>query len=544
MRALARMHLPARQRGVALLALLALVSVVVIFAYVTGLNRSASSMAQERTLRTATALAQAKEALIAYAVTYNDTHDSSPNFYVPGYLPCPDLGPATNVEGTAAGSCGSSLVSAMGRLPWKTLRLDALRDGSDECLWYAVSGTYKNNPNGVSGSTTTSNMMNWDTNGQFDVLDANGSTYLAGGSTALADTRAVAVIFAPGAPISGQNRAPVTGTSTCGGNFNATPPAAAYLETANGINNSTLVTPSSPANVADTSSFIAGTTSDTFNDRLVYITRAEIWSAVKKRSDFNKHLRALTRRAAECTAMYGQNNQVYQGWPLFSWVLNASDERLPWAEDVSLSTTSVPRYAVNAQYNDVSGRLAGRLAFRVDTARNDTDNAISNSISDYGTNGAYLFTNGSYCAYAPEEKIWYDNWKDQLFYAVANRYNPSASSSTWCGTCLRINGGGSYAAVVIFAGEKLSGQSRNTASNKGSIANYLEGRNSSNYPNSGGNGNYQVAAASGTFNDIVYAIDANLAVSCSDTTGVMRSLVTAPAAPPAPTNLANYAACP
>jgi hypothetical protein len=38
----------------------------------------------------------------------------------------------------------------MGRLPRKTPGLDALKDGSGECLWYAVSGTYKNSLNGVT----------------------------------------------------------------------------------------------------------------------------------------------------------------------------------------------------------------------------------------------------------------------------------------------------------------------------------------------------------------------------------------------------------
>ena len=139
-------------------------------------------MAQARAQKTAIALAQAKEALIAYAATYKDTHDDpgSSSYTVPGYLPCPDLGPPASRRPGCAGSCGSSLVSVMGRLPWKTLGLDALKDGSGECLWYAVSGTYKNNPNGVSGSTTTSNMMNWDTNGQFDVKDASNTTFLAG----------------------------------------------------------------------------------------------------------------------------------------------------------------------------------------------------------------------------------------------------------------------------------------------------------------------------------------------------------------------------
>ena len=493
-------HLPARQRGAALLGLLALVSVAIIFAYVTGLNRSAASMAQERAQRTSTALAQAKEALIGYAVTYAD--DPAHAKRIPGYLPCPDTGGGT--EGEAASACGSFLVSVMGRLPWKTLGLDAPKDGSGECLWYAVSGTYKNNPNGVTNNNvnstdpTSNNLMNWDTNGQFNVMDASGSTFLAGSaSEAGADTRAVAVIFAPGAPLSGQVRAPVAGTPVCGGNPNS---PAAYLEAANGIDNSTLVTPSSPTSATDVSRFIAGTTTDAFNDQLVYITRADIWNAIKKRSDFNNNLRALTRRAAECTALYGRNNSAYP-----------SDKRLPWASRVDMSYLSY--YAVNRRYRDrdTSPNLSGRLSYRVSRSDSATNNYLTDN-TDLGDFDIFLLAPGSYCAYADDEKTWYDNWKDHLFYAVANNFQPGAATPSSCGTCLKINGSGSYAAVVIFAGEKLSSQNRNTLSNKGTISNYLEGRNADNHPNSGGNGNYETGASS-TFNDIVYAIDANLVVS-------------------------------
>lgn len=533
------MHLPARQRGLALLILLALVSVTITYAVVAGLNRSAAGLAQARALKTATALARAKEALIAYAVTYKDTHDNpgSSSYTVPGYLPCPDMGPGINQEGQAAGNCGGSLVSVRGRLPWKTLGLEALKDGSGECLWYAISGTYKNSPNGVSGSTTTSNMMNWDTNGQFEIMDANGASFVAG---ATADTRAVAVIFAPGSVLSGQDRttpsawlSPSNLLPACGGNYTA----AAYLETANSINNSVV---SGSANA--TSSYIAGTGSDTFNDKLVYITRADIWNAMKKRSDFNNYLRALTRRAAECTAMYGRQNSI----------VYPNDMRLPWASNVSLSTISVPTYAVNAQYDDVSGALAGRLSFKVDTSLSNTSNNISSFISDYGTNSAYIFANGSYCSYAPEEKIWYDNWKDQLFYAAAYNYGPGATNSPMspCPTCLKINGGGNYAAVVIFAGDKLTDaaglvtQPRSLATDKGSIANYLEGSSPASIVANTGGDNYQAAATSSTFNDIVYAIDSNLNVWCSDASGVMWQTTLNSPSPAPPGDPAAYAACP
>jgi uncharacterized protein YjlB len=535
MRGLVRTHLPARQRGAALLILVAIIGMGVLFALVAGLNKSARDLAQARDEKTYAALAQAKAALIAYAVTYKDTHDNPAgnSYTVPGYLPCPDLGSSAS-EGQAASNCGASLVSVMGKLPWKTLGLDALKDGSGECLWYAVSGTYKNNPNGVSGSTTNSNMMNWDTNGQFNIMDTNGTAFLAGLTP---DTAAVAVIFAPGSTLSGQNRTPVAGTTNCGGNYTA----AAYLETANGINDSVV-----SGTAGAQSAFIAGTASDTFNDKLVYITRADIWNAIKKRSDFNNYLRALTRLATECVAEYGNQNG------------NNNDQRLPWASIVPLSGTSVPTYAVNASYDDTNSGMSGRLSFKVETSKSTTNNSISSAISDYGTNGAYIFTNSSYCSYTPDQKIWYDNWKDQLFYAVATNFRPAASwsQSVNCSSsaCLQI-GGSKFAAVVIFAGDKLTNaagqvtQPRNTAADKGTIGNYLEG---SNTVANTGNSTYQATAASSSFNDIVYALDANLKAHClSAGSGTMRTVPGATVAPPGTgnagayyTDLANYAACP
>jgi len=467
--------LPARQRGAALLALLALVGVAVIFAYVTGLNRSAADMARARAQRTSIALAQAKEALIAYAVTYADDPTRSVNL-VPGFLPCPEMVATSNNEGVAASSCGSgasAFVSQLGRLPWRTLGLGPLTDGSGECLWYAVSGTYKSsNTKVITTNLTTSKMMNWDTSGQFAVMAADGVTYLAGPAP---DNLAVAVIFAPGAPVSGQNRAPDANARLCPGNYTA----ANYLETAATVNNSA---------ISATSNAIAGSSSDTFNDQLIYITRADIWKAVKKRSDFQNNLRALTRRASECIAMYGTQNQTL------------TDKRLPWASNVPLTSNN---YVVNSQYRDAAGNLSGRLPDLVSIS----DSATSNSI----TSPYYLFAPWpAYCAYTQGEQDWYDHWKDHLFYAIANSYSPNpANQSTACGTCLTINSSGIYAAVVIFAGENLSGLSRTTA-DKSDVTKYLEGRNAS---NTGGSGDYQAEASSSTFNDIVYAIGSNLAVS-------------------------------
>jgi hypothetical protein len=358
-------------------------------------------------------------------------------------------------------------------------------------------------------------MMNWDTNGQFAVMAGDGTTYLAG---AAADNRAVAVIFAPGSALNGQTRSADPNSPACAGNYTA----ANYLEAANGVDNSTLVTPSAPANVSDVSWFIAGTRSDTFNDQLVYITRADIWNAIKKRSDFQDNLRALTRRATECIAMYGTEN-----------LAGANDKRLPWTgSGTGPNIVSLTNYARNSRYIDISGNLSGRLPYRVSTSYQNTGTGTNNS---FATSPFYLLSNASYCAYGNSpvnEQVWYDHWKDHLFYAIANSYRPnSANVPTSCGTCLKINGSGSYAAVIMFAGENLTGLSR-TTTDKADITTYLEGRNASNHPNSGGNSNYQAAASSVTFNDVVYALDANLRVRCLSASG--NTMVLAPAADPAP----------
>jgi hypothetical protein len=98
MRSLARMQLPARQRGAFLLLLLALVSSVVIYVVVSGLNLSAGALARAQDQKTSTALAQAREALIGYA-TMGSTR--------PGSLPCPDTSNNGDASSFATNECPS-----------------------------------------------------------------------------------------------------------------------------------------------------------------------------------------------------------------------------------------------------------------------------------------------------------------------------------------------------------------------------------------------------------------------------------------------------
>jgi hypothetical protein len=230
----------------------------------------------ERDKITADALAKAKDALIGYAVTYRDSHEG--NAF--GYLPCPDV----NNDGTAdanqgSENCAGKDVPVVGRLPWKTLGLPPPRDSHGECLWYAVSGTFK----AVAGGFQT-DFMNWDTLGQFAIQDAGGST--VSGSTA--HNRPVAVIFSPGPPLNAQNRPPSSGQECSG---DATNSVAAYLDGGNAF---AIPTPS-PAMLT------AGAHGNsTVNDRLLWISPTEIFDRIKQRSDFKTDIDTMMTDLAAC----------------------------------------------------------------------------------------------------------------------------------------------------------------------------------------------------------------------------------------------------
>ena len=464
---------------------------------VSSLSRSA--VQTERDQLTTDALVQAKAALIAYAATYADTHSGQ----VHGYLPCPDEGPSNNQEGQADSSCGATNVSRIGKLPWNTLGLQPLKDGSGECLWYAVSGTYKNNPK--------TQMMNDDTIGLFEVMAPDGVNYLAGSST---DNRAVAVIFAPGNAQGGtQSHSSVSGTPSCGGNYTASN----YLDndTTHVINNSVV---SAIANAV--SRFIAGPVKDalgntTVNDRMIFITKDDIFNAIRRRADFvdpaRNPLLLMTQKAAECIADYGRHNNN---------PIDLTDKRLPWAARSSTATD------IDCNYRDGSSTtkiMYGRLPYRVSSSRSTTNgskNQIPPSSCSGGTSSYYQLDVANcpsgWNAYFP----WWSNWKDHVFYSLANNYRPATSNApppfTSCsaGNCLSVNGGGLYAAVVIFAGKKLATQTRSTSSDQLDFANYLEGSNFiSNIPiTTPGNGNYQSGSETSSFNDVLYCIKYDLSV--------------------------------
>lgn len=481
-----------KQSGAALLILLALIAIATGAFLVNTFGASAQQ--EDRDRRTEAALAQAKEALIYYAASYADTDPGN----VPGYLPCPDDG--SNSEGTqATATCAARDVSALGRLPWKTLGLPALRDGSQECLWYAVSGNYKSNVNKTY-------LMNWDTNGLITVRGPGGDVVALGNTP----SGAVGVIFAPGLAIAGQTRADAA-PSICGGNSTA----ANYLDSFGGFNNAVLA---GGANVISTVT-AAAAVPGAFNDRLIFITAKDIFDAIERRLhadptvtpttpptlvSFSTLLGNVVRRSAECIAGYPARNNRYA---------SDDDRRLPWTTDHPLTGGN---YGSDDNYLDRNNRYFGRTPRDVGTASNSRSKDLTNN----SNSGNYLLSTANCPAGWGAVQPWWQNWKDHIFYAVSEDFAPNgASTNTNCGACVRVIAPGpdpEYAGIVFFAGKRLAAQDRRnnfSSSNstaKGQIDNYLESENATASTNV--MGIYRTGAESSVFNDVLYCINENLTV--------------------------------
>ncbi|MCL2830772.1 MAG: hypothetical protein FWD77_08565 [Betaproteobacteria bacterium] len=403
---------------------------------------STQSLALDRARKTESALAQAKEALLAYALTYPEQHSKS-GFVseVPGYLPCPDLG-AVGKEGEEAASCGLSNEISLGMLPWKTLNLPPLRDGDGNCLWYAVSGSFKQNP--------APDLLNWDSAGQFQILaTASGVSSIVAGKTE--EERPAAVIFAPGAALPGQPRAHLGGE--CGGDYD---PAHFLDRIDGGIDNA------APQTAPDGSvRFTAAGPKEGFNDRLLWITPQEIFArGIEGRSDFGLELFAsrpeniptessdtwpLAQNLAFCLAEFGKQKSV---------------KSLPWASALPHASFK------SADFGDSPNIRAGRFPLK-----------LSNSGTSAARTDFNLCVTRSFFSGISTKSGWWDKWKDHFFYASAEL--PDSAEDTGCGSgqCLSLDENGPYVALVIFANRRLAGQTRQSFADRNNPANYLESEN-------------------------------------------------------------------
>jgi hypothetical protein len=234
-----------RERGAALLALLAVIMLGASWFLVSNLSAESGGMAAINRARNAAVLNRAKQALIGY-VAAQAAKAGENN---PGALPCPenpgDFDSITGRQGLVGTGCGTTTV---GRFPWRTLGLDQLVDASGEPLWYVVSTGWG------AASTSANTLINSNSVGQLTVDGVSND--------------AVALIIAPGPAFN----VPACATSTAKNQVRpktGTPDWRNYLE----CENATYPTPDA--------TFVTTGPSGSFNDQVVRITAAEILPAIE-----------------------------------------------------------------------------------------------------------------------------------------------------------------------------------------------------------------------------------------------------------------------
>ncbi|WP_411881724.1 hypothetical protein [Polaromonas sp. YR568] len=168
-------------------------------------------------------LMQAREALLAYVAV---SGDPAKVLTQKTRLPCPDKdGDGAADTAPDSSHCGITRQPEIGLLPWKTLGLAPLRDADGECLWYAVSGDFKDanvDPSAVPPPIA----VNADTDGAITVTNEAGSSLA---------TKLVAVVFAPGAKLGSQvrtNSAMIGADRPCATPTGATPNGGAAADVA------------------------------------------------------------------------------------------------------------------------------------------------------------------------------------------------------------------------------------------------------------------------------------------------------------------------
>lgn len=451
-----------RQRGVLLILalLVVLLALGTLFAAAMGIGAAA-----RRARITERALAQAREALVAYAA---DRPIGSA--LGPGYLPCPDL----DGDGWAESTCGSQDGSSgqdqrLGRLPWKTLGLAELRDADGERLWYAVSSKYKGLLN-CAVSRACLDMTPAAALGTITVRDPSGHVVHDGTlASAAREAGAVAVVIAPGAALARvradatrveQDRACAPGDCDAEGRCTTDPPQRAapcdpanYLDRAPGAapgdeDNADFIDRNDAAGRArNRNGFIEGPVllaggEIAVNDRLLAVTWRDVMPAVMRR---------VALEVLHCLRYYAARPE------------NAG--RYPWPAPACGEGSSFGNAA------DGAGRFIGSVA----------DTPFTRSVDSSGgrmlerwwraeprapENLAELPTSGDACriAIAPDDagpsrqampgspsgegrtagfagNAWWSAWQPYVSYALARGFAPDAPGTPDCagGACLAID---------------------------------------------------------------------------------------------------------
>ena len=476
-----------KQRGQALLVLLVILVLGLSATIYALVSPTSSSVGRDKI--TADALAQAKAALIGYAAGVSDLAGGER----PGDLPCPD----TNDSGAFGSSCDTQ-VSRIGRLPWKRLGLPDLRDGDGERLWYAVSNNFKKDTRTACAAPGDAGCLNSDARGTITVRNIAGTVIHDGSNPdAFTPSGVIAVIFAPGAILQRQGAGAAQDRSCTGGSCTATGVCTSSPLTntpkCNPVNYLDVLT-----SVEDNSGFTDGSNSDGFingvirdatgnlivNDRLIAITYQDLMPVLQRR---------VAKEALNCLTTYASTTQNNGRYPWAVPVANYSS----FADQNNTRFGRIPDGPFNATLLGIGGAVATAVCPVTPALCMQTNWPVSCGLTQ-GT--------------------WWTNWKDMVFYGVADAYKPAdpvsalvgVPASGGCGSCLTVNPPSAIAdkrVAIVVAGKRLSAanyiagnnQPRTTTSNKQDPTNYLEGTN----VNNAASNTYEVQTISNSFSDFL-----------------------------------------
>ena len=462
------------QRGQAILLIVILIAVGIGAAIWSMMDLASVTRSNAEARHNEAVLAQAKAALIGYAASADIAGAGRP-----GDLPCPDIDDDGYAKVPEDYPCNGS---ALGRLPWKTLGLPDLRDSDGERLWYAVSSNFKSNPRTPCATPGDPGCLNSDSRGTITVRSSAGAVINDGSNpNQWTPSGVIAVLIAPGRVLQRQGAAAsqVRGC-TVGVDCDATERCTAapvtltpkcnplnYLDVLVGIEDNADFVDSNASN-----GFIGGEVRDAssnviVNDRILTITYEDLMPMLQRRV------------AAEVLKCLNDYSAIAQNGNRFPWAAPVATVSPPYADAYSTRFGRVPDNLFNTQHGVPGGVATPPCG-----------------------NPSLCMTNAWPASCGIVQGTWWNNWKDMVFYGLAEAYQPAdpvdlvsngVPPSTGCGggtECLRVNPPStSYdkRVVVVVAGKRLyfstdppgplGGQFRATSAQKTNIDNYLEDDN-------------------------------------------------------------------
>lgn len=421
------------QTGLTLI-LLAFILALVVTGYILYSQNSIQLKIAQKN-KTNQALAMAKQALLAYSaevitgaingalLTCNN------NCPRPGDLPCPDI----DNDGSADPPCAATTA---GRLPWKTMGLGDIRDGSGERLWYAVSNQYKNNPRILPLNSDSLGTISYRNNIGNMIYNATTRSGLA------------AVVISPGATLTRLDNVIQNRTAAFENVANN------YLDIAIGEDNADFID-------GTTNGFISGEieigNQKILNDTILPITSAEVNTVMETR--------VLTEVMQAILYNFCPGRANFKSRTCISLLGSGINDYLPDPAAITDNTCLGNGYITNSDCSSNAGISIGRIPIGGNTSP--------------ALNAGWENQNFNSILQGKSLNNWFQQnaWRELIFYAVAPACTQPTKNCTGVGYLTlnkSLTPGNNKRVILIAGGPALIGQVRLTLPNKMALSNYLE----------------------------------------------------------------------